>query len=668
MPRVVSNQPSPPAVYTKRFDKFSGVDYSTDLTKIAESRSPSAKNLVSDLGGHPEKRVGWRTLTEVEEKQINGIFALGEQYIVHAGDSMYLWLGGEDTPELKMENLNNNKSFGILFCEKLWILTGNEFLCFDGENLNHVRDIATVPQVLSVCDNMLQNGEVYQPFNLLTTKRIAGLKKQTNVKQIYLPKTIKKKLSVDDNPTWQDVYEPIVKVYYKESGEEIKNNGFSFPESSYWIVEFDDSFASPNHPGEDYTFGVDYPDAVLVEYDIDDEERTEKNRQIIEKCTFAAVYENRLFVGGNPDYPNTDFYSELNDGTYFADVNYTGICQNSESPKKEDVENRKKNSVGTGGNKIIGYSYVGNYLAIHKDGKGNGASVYLRSSTMTEAGMIFPVIEGINGEIALNPHTMTQFVDDPLFLTKNGVFSIAQADITSARCIQSRSTRVNQKLIYEDSLEEAVSTSFDGKYLLFINENVYVADATQKTYIRNISNAFEYEWYFWDNVPARCVLSHNGSLFFGTSDGRLCRFNTDMRSERGGYLAKAYSDDDQAVCAEWSTALSDLGEFEVLKSIQRRGSGIYVKNYAGNGKVKLLIRTNSDFGTVNAEGGTGQFSFESIDFNNFTFNTQSHVFIEFGRKVKKFRCVQVIIKNEELHSPFGVFGVEFRYSKGYFAK
>lgn len=658
MPRIVSNMPAAPSVYTKRFDKFSGVDFSNDSTKISEAHSPSAKNLISDLGGHPEKRVGWRSLTSVPDK-VNGIFALGDIYIVHAGSSMYKWAGDETEPELLMENLNDNKSFGIIFREKLWMLTGEEFLCFDGEELNHVRDIAYVPQVLSNADYELKNGETYQPFNLLTTKRCVGLQMEYYTHLHFYQENIKKIAMFPD-----------VKVYNKESGEELPNNGWNLydEENSRWIL----SFTSELGYVEDHPFRVSYPDEVLVEYDIDDEERLNKNRSMIEKCTFAAVYENRLFLGGNPDYPNTDFYSELNDGTYFADVNYTDICVTGESAKKEETENRENNAVGTGGTKIVGYSYVGRYLAIHKDGAGNGASVYLRSSSMTENGMIFPITEGINGEIALSPHSMTQFINDPLFLTKNGIYAIASADITSARSLQSRSTKINARLVYEPNLNEAVTVSFDGYFMVFINGNVYVADATLKTYARNISNAFEYEWYFWDNVPARCVLSHDGNLFFGTEDGRLCRFNTDLTSSRGGYLPEAYSDDGEPISAEWTTPMSDLGAFEVLKQIRRRGSGIYVKNHTGHGKVKLLIRTERDFGEMvgdeNKIAGTGLFSFEDIDFSNFSFNTQPHIFIPFGKKIKNFRMVQVVVKNDEVNSAFGVLGVEFRYVKGQFAK
>lgn len=238
--------------------------------------------------------------------------------------------------------------------------------------------------------------------------------------------------------------------------------------------------------------------------------------------------------------------------------------------------------------------------------------------------------------------------------------------------MQSRSTKINARLVYEPNLNEAVTVSFDGYFMVFINGNVYVADATLKTYARNISNAFEYEWYFWDNVPARCVLSHDGNLFFGTEDGRLCRFNTDLTSSRGGYLPEAYSDDGEPISAEWTTPMSDLGAFEVLKQIRRRGSGIYVKNHTGHGKVKLLIRTERDFGEMvgdeNKIAGTGLFSFEDIDFSNFSFNTQPHIFIPFGKKIKNFRMVQVVVKNDEVNSAFGVLGVEFRYVKGQFAK
>lgn len=74
----------------KVYQQFRGIDLLTDDTQIDDSRSPWAVNLISDAGGYPEKRVGWRTLHQFSDKaRINGLWSFvidGEkQMIVHAG-------------------------------------------------------------------------------------------------------------------------------------------------------------------------------------------------------------------------------------------------------------------------------------------------------------------------------------------------------------------------------------------------------------------------------------------------------------------------------------------------------------------------------------------------------------------------------------------------------
>jgi len=88
MPKV-----SGTSIRTKRYDRFRGVDFSTDPALVDDARSPWAPNMVADKGGMPEKRPGWRTLVELEGR-INGLHTLmtdsGEQLLVHAGERLYL--------------------------------------------------------------------------------------------------------------------------------------------------------------------------------------------------------------------------------------------------------------------------------------------------------------------------------------------------------------------------------------------------------------------------------------------------------------------------------------------------------------------------------------------------------------------------------------------------
>ena len=164
-----------------RYDDFGGVDFSHDISAVHRKRSPDALNVIPDEGGCPEKRVGYRKLHGYPGR-INGIFPFNNRVLVHSGDSIY---NGE---ALLLDGLTDGKSTSCVFCDKLWILTGGEFLVYDGETLNHVKDVATVPQVLSQTDNMLKGGFTYQPFNMLTARRRVGItipKEGMNVFYIY---------------------------------------------------------------------------------------------------------------------------------------------------------------------------------------------------------------------------------------------------------------------------------------------------------------------------------------------------------------------------------------------------------------------------------------------------------------------------------------------------
>ena len=607
-------------MHSKRFAQFAGVDFSLDPTLISAHRSPDAINMIPDSDGHPEKRVGYRKVATYNSK-INGIFEHSGKILIHSGNSIYI----DNIPIIT--DINDGKSSGIIFDEKLWILTGEDFLVYDGENIRHVRDIATVPQVLSQCDNYLNNGFTYQSFNMLTTRRRIGITvPDGGMNIIYIS---------------QEINSASVNLFYRESGKEIPIKGVYKRAEGDWYLDLKETLNPRN-----------IPDEVILEYEL-----AEKREKILEKCTFMASFDNRLFLGGNPDYPNTDFYSETMDGAYFTDLSYTGIGTMDETPQGEF----EKISDGA---KIVGYSYVGNSLCIHKSG-GEGASLYMRTRHITEEGAIYPITAGITGESAIGGYATLN--DDPLYLTSMGVFAVGSQDITGEKCVRSRSSRINPKLINEENLENAVSCTWNGYYMLFVNGRVYIADSRAKSYPRNQNGDFEYEWYLWSNIPAKCVLSANGTVYFGDIAGNLYRLNNDMTDPHGGYLMTAYNDDGAPIFARWSTKMEDDGDFTVKKLMLRRGSGVYAKTYASS-SVGIRVRTERDFGKVTNYKKLGIFSFKNLNFANFTFNTYPFSFIPLGRKIKDYRMVQVIVENGELNECMGIIGIEWHYKKGGFAK
>ena len=161
---------------TTVYRTFKGVDFSVDSALVDKSRSPYAPNLIADVGGMPEKRVGWRVLHTIE-KPVHGIWYgeidEKEVWIAHGGTRIYKLL--DDATEVIKENVNNAKSEAFFMRSasdkgKLYILTGEEFLCYDGETIKAVSEDSYIPTIL-ISRNPSGGGTVYEGVNLLNSKR-----------------------------------------------------------------------------------------------------------------------------------------------------------------------------------------------------------------------------------------------------------------------------------------------------------------------------------------------------------------------------------------------------------------------------------------------------------------------------------------------------------------
>ena len=150
---------STPTIGRKSYKRFRGVDYSTDETQIDDGRSPRAVNVIADEGGAPERRWGWRTVLNFgSDKPIAGIFPFeatteaGRTMIIHAGDTLYkvrlnldTYLPVADSQTVLMTGLlSGGWSQGFYLNGKLYILTGREYIVYDGKAAKTVGD-DTVP-------------------------------------------------------------------------------------------------------------------------------------------------------------------------------------------------------------------------------------------------------------------------------------------------------------------------------------------------------------------------------------------------------------------------------------------------------------------------------------------------------------------------------------------
>lgn len=605
---------------------FRGADFSTDPSLVDRTRSPLCTNIIADGGGMPQKRDGWRVLHELTGK-VNGLFSGSfsgtRKYLAHVGTKLYTW-DDDTTPAELLTGLPDHKSRAAWLAGKLWIVTGGGFYSYDGSSAVKVSSGSGAYVPTTVITRMpTGGGDSYEDVNLLTPYRKNAFQTDGTSKTFTLDGEI------DDTGAvtcWVWGVETTPSSIDRANG----------------TVTFDTAPAAPD-AGQADGLVVQFPHTVSGYADRAD------------KCTILATYgvgtNDRLVISGNPDYPNLDWVSAVGDPTYFPDLGYS--------------------SVGAESSAVMGYCRVGSYQAIVKADDGADSTVFLRRAELGDDGEArFPLQQAIAGVGAVSPGSFASLLDDPLFLSRNGVMAIASNSITSDKIAQGRSFYVNARLTREEDMAKAEAVIWNGLYVLsFPNGHVYVMDGRQnKTYRSQSMGDFVYECYYWENIPAVCWLCVKGAdseeLYFGTADGRICKMNSDMET------VTRYSDGGAAIDAVWATRYDDDGTPALLKTMLKRGCCVTIKPYARSSGT-VYFRTDRTAGEEKKTASKQMdiLNFEDIDFERFTFNTDdSPQEIFLNRKVKNYKRLQLIVRNSELNEGFGVFQITKHFVVGNYAK
>lgn len=624
MPQIDTGTPKS---HVTVYQSFRGVDMTTDPLAIDRSRSPWAPNMISDNGGNPEKRTGWRVLHQLEQP-INGMFSavIDGQFlcIIHGGAKLYAW-NLENDPVQIADNMQDARSTAAAMGGKLWILDGKNYRVygmFDGERaLKDVSEIAYTPTT-TIARDPTGGGAVYEEVNLLSSRR----------KNSFIGDGAAVEYQLDAAPL-DDETPVTIKV-----GEEEKTQGTDFT-VNYELGKI--TFTSPPPKPE-----VAGSDNVFIEF-----QRTNAEYyQRIAGCTISIIYgvgsNDRLFVSGNKDYPSYDWHSQINDPSYMPDLNYAMI--------------------GSDDTAVMGYLRIGEQLAIIKEDNALDSTIFLRSASLNadQTKALFPLKQGVTGVGAISPYSFAYLGDEPLFLSRRGIYGLTSNLITAERTVQNRSFFVDTNLIKEPGLEEAAACEWNGIFIVALpNGNAYLLDGKQnKSYKPKSNNEYVYECYHWTNIPARVWFPYQNDLYFGTADGRICRFNNDMHG------VTQYNDDGAAIACSWATLADADGYASHYKTMKKRGCIVIIKPYVKS-SVKISVRTEKDYGNMLRYETMDIFDWEYIDFSRFSFNSNdAPQTIPVNRKVKKYITAQIIVANDALNEGFGVFRIEKTYTVGAYVK
>lgn len=614
------NIPAQSKKYNTEIETFRGVDLNNSPTNVDQSRSPAAPNMIRDQVGKVRKRMGYTTAaTAPNGGKIHAVHRLGEQTLVHAGTMLYAWDGQEGFTELGA--MADNVSRGFVFDEKLYLLDGAAYRVYDGETLKEVSAEAYVPTII-ISRNPDGGGTTYEALNLVGTKWTESFLGTEEATEYQLTT-----LELDDA-------EVTAKVLNAEGEWDELKEGTDFT-----VDRAEGKVIFTKAPGKSPVNGRD-------NVQITASKAREGYGEKVSRCTVFAVYgvggaADRVFLGGNPEEPGMDWYSGFEDPAYVPDTSYTKLSRD--------------------GSRITGYAVLNNTLSTFLNGTADGRNVVVRTGSLDSSGeAVFRITNILIGESAVASGSFAFSGKEPLFLTGKGVYAITAEELTGEKYAQERSYYIGSALVAEPGKEAAVSTIYRDFYVLALNGTVYLLDLQQKTYERNSPySSFQYECYYWPEIPATTLWTEEERLCFGTADGRLCKFAVNVDAQ------ESYNDDGVAIDAYWETCDFDGNTFFKTKTFT--GIAVRLASAVLTG-VKIFAQKQGVWNGVwsqvfDAKDRARYFSWDYIDFAKFVFSSDRTPRTLYGKvKIKKVDKVRFRLQNKELNEPFGIyaFGLEWR--------
>ncbi len=601
---------------------FKGVDLYNTPANVSVNRSPEAPNMIRDEVGKVRKRMGFEILHSFPAR-INGSFALDSVRLVHAGTVLYV----EDAEQTENEpmgwseiysDMNDKRSRAVQFGDKLYILDGNTFLVYDGDTAQPVTDAAYVPTII-ISRSPTGGGTTLEPLNLCSrawTEQFLGV---ADVVEYQL--------------TTAELDADTVLCQVLNS-------------SGVWVDKTEGTDFTVNRTTGKVTFST-APGVSPVTGEDNIKITPSKTRtgyaDRINKCDIAALYgvggsPDRLFVAGNPDHKNMDYYSDYNEPTFFGDTWYSMLGQ-------EDSE-------------IMGYSILNNQLAAHRSGGDDGRNVVIRSGTLDDDGeAVFRINNTLQGPGAVSKYCFQNLGKEPLFLTRLGVYAITAEELTGEKYSQLRSLYLSPAISAEADQNEAVAFVWRDFYLLAVNGTVYVLDGLQKEYQRNSPySSFQYESYYFTGIDARVFWETDNTLWFGRNDGAVCRFFSDQ-DDPG-----SYNDAGTAIDAYWDTP--DLSGELFYKNKTFRYMAVRLASAIITG-VLIFVRRAGIWSQLYDAGSKARFfSWNYVNFGKFTFSTDTtSKTLGTKIKIKKADKVRFRMKNAEINEPFGIYSMALEYTE-----
>lgn len=502
---------------TRMYRGFRGADFRGEAEHLG--RSPDCLNVWKDYR-EPDSIRTRPGLSNVMafDRPIYGIhpytFEGKKELAIHSGEDLY-WVFSDEEGKLTKElctgkKMNAAPSYSFVFEDKHCLMDGMNYFVSDSFFDNHEPlDSAWYAPTTSIGRRPAGGGAKYEDVNMLTGRRI----------NTFLSDGVSTEYHLDAQEIDSD-FTPIVKV----NGEVVTQSNVVGTAS--YNVDYKKGIITFEHfiPSTPLTDGQDN---VSVEF----RKTVPGYKDAILNCTMLQVFDNRVFVSGNPNYPNVVWHCSLNDPTYFSDLDYY----------REGMDKARVKGMVAGNNA----------LWVFREPSGANTNVFYHTPTLDEEyGKIYPsshssVSTGCVGK-AIN------FNDDIVFFSDRGMEGIS-GDVTTEQMVAHRSTMVDRKLLAEPEYRNMILAEWEGYLLVFVGSHVYLADSRTAF---TMDDHIEYEWFYWElEERVTCAEVIDGILYVGTEEGNLFTL----------------TDADACMDSYWTTPKDRFGYPHMLKTTNKKG-------------------------------------------------------------------------------------------------
>lgn len=503
---------------------------------------------------------------------------------------------------------------------KMYFLTGNEYIYYDGTTVGNVTDIAYVPTTVLTKKPDGTGGKSNEKFNHLSDK----WKESFDGDGVATEYVITKQL-LPDGLTPITLSANLFKAYIYEVPM-TEGAGFTFNRTT-WKATFTAAPAA----------GIDN---VQIQLEAD----SLMDQTLITKCDKAVEYGGKnnsvVFIAGNPSYPNVARYCWFYDPTYW--------------PEDADI------SVGNDARAISGWGRMNNYLVTYKE-PGDEFVQWYSELELDTVGNISVATSGLNDEFGCIAHkTVHPAQNGLLALSDRGVVWTWPSLVKGQANCKIVSQGVNGKngiakgILDNTKADLALAHAeiSGNKYLLHIKDKVWVLDLDYSDLANNV-----FCWYPYTGIYANAgvFFMRDNVLYIGDKTNGL------MYRENQVEDANLWLDDGSAIDAWWTSSLMFLGGRNWIKKFGR--IRITFKVGAGNQHILTFITDQAPESiTLNQEAGFFSAAYFNAEYFNAGVENPDYPSAQVEKIGFKGAYLQIKVRNNMANRGLTMLAAEIDYS------